>query len=146
VDSRFHDAFSRYLESATTGVIETPPSERPLSAPSLVRLIDEAAAAELPQRGLRLRDDARYLLFVNLQEMVIRPRADVVPSERGTLLDAVRGDVRKILQTASLDPGDGPPDDQRDIGALSAYDVLAATVAVSGELQVAGRRGWIGVR
>jgi hypothetical protein len=68
---------------------------------SMVRRAIEAADEELSVRGRRLREDAKALLAINFQDIVVLPLMAAPLIEDSGIGEVVRGDVRTIALAAA---------------------------------------------
>ena len=70
------------------------------SSTVVAKVIDEAEKQVLFQVGLRLREDAKYLLLLNLRGMIAHPllMGGIVLD---SILEAAQGDVRLLISAAA---------------------------------------------
>jgi hypothetical protein len=127
---RIYKTFYDELTQYPYALLETPQlAFAPYGAEiqQLIRAAIEDADKQLRKKGLGLRDDAKYLLFVNLMNMVALPIL-VHGDSYSYLPDGLFTDVAMLVSAAGSETAGRPTNtshEDRQVSAHSVVDALA---------------------
>jgi hypothetical protein len=103
------------------------------------RAIDSANSTSVRSGGPELRPDAKYILLVNMMEMVIRPLEALAEESPYLLSDDLETDVLTIVKIAAAQATRGT---DAAIGSLSAHSLVDALATSWNELRLSKISLW----